>query len=138
MNTSKTKLFVGGSVLFILGIALGIMIQQRSAAAFGGTASDAKVAQADQALEKNDVPRAESLAFEAISLNPSSYLPYQVLGEVFSRRNEKLAAISAYSKALEKLAQPGGGSRILNLSSSMRQTEVQLLKQKIASLQTKP
>jgi hypothetical protein len=89
-----------------------------------------------QALGRNDVVGAETLAFEAIPFDPDSYLPYQTLGEVFARRHESAAAISAYSRAIEKLTGAKGHYRLMKLDESMRRTELQLLREKIARLKS--
>lgn len=137
MHLSKLKLVLFTIGLLVLGGFLGALTQQKLAITLGGISSEAKIAEAGQALDRNDLTRAESLAFDAIPLDPESYLPYQELGEVFSRRNETAAAISAYSRAVEKLTSQKGHYRLLQLDASMRQTELLLLREKIAKLRAK-
>jgi Tfp pilus assembly protein PilF len=137
MQLSKLKLAVLSLSLLVSGGVLGAFAQQKWTAYLGGTTSEVKIVEADQALERNDLNRAELLAFEAIPLDPESYLPYQALGEVFSRRNEPAAAISAYSRAVEKLTGQRGHYRLLPLDASMKRTELLLLREKIAKLRGK-
>lgn len=136
MQLSKFKLVLLALSMLILGAILGGFAQRELATSLGAITSEAKMAGASQALARNDLTKAESLAFDAIPLDPQSYVPYQELGEIFSRRNETAAAISAYSRAIEKLASPNGHYRPLD--ASMRQTELSLLREKLAKLKGKP
>jgi Tfp pilus assembly protein PilF len=137
MQLSKVKftLFIFG--MLIVGVFLGAFAQQSLTATLGGTACEAKIAEAGQALDRNDFARAEELSFEAIPLDPENYLPYQELGEVFSRRNETAAAIGAYSRAVDKLTAGKGHYRLLQLDTTMRQTELSQLHEKIAKLKAR-
>jgi hypothetical protein len=135
MQLSKVKLILLALSTLIGGAVIGGFVQQELAIALGGITSEAKMVGASQALDRNDLAQAESLAFDAIPLDPESYVPYQTLGEIFSRRNETAAAISAYSRAVEKLTSPKGHYRPLD--ASMKQTELSLLHEKIAKLKGK-
>jgi tetratricopeptide (TPR) repeat protein len=137
MQLSKIKLVLFALGMFVLGGLLGAFARQKLAITLGGISSEAKIAEAGQALDRNDLAHAESLAFDAIPLDPESYLPYQELGEIFSRRNETAAAINAYSRAVEKLNRQRGHYHLLQLDATMKQTELSLLREKIAKLKGK-
>ncbi len=137
MNLSRIKLALIASGILLVGYLLGAIAQQRVTVTLGGITSETNIVEANPALDRNEPARAESLAFEAIPEDPESYLPYQTLGEVFSRRNETEAAISAYSRAIEKLTGQRGHYRLLQLDASMRRTELMLLRDKITKLRNK-
>jgi Tfp pilus assembly protein PilF len=134
MQLSKTRVFLYASGLLVLGAALGALGQQKWATYTGGIYSEVNIVEAGQALDRNDLARAESLALDAIPLDPESHLPYQMLGEIYSRRHETAAAITAYSRAEERLRGQRGHYRVLQLTPSMRQTDLMLLNEKIEKL----
>jgi len=127
-------------ILFSLGLLaaggwLGAFAGERLATYRGGIASEAICIQANEAFYAKDLTRAELLAFEAIPLDPDSYLPYEELGDIFIQRNETAAAITAYSLALQKLTANKGHYHVVrHLDPSMRQQELALLRDKIAKL----
>ncbi len=123
-------------VLFCLiaGAISGFVLAQKYAATAGGASSEAMSALAAQYLAKNDLQQAELLAFDAIAADPQSYIPYVLLGDIFSRREEFAAARSAYLKALQKLDGPRGHFRVLQLDDQLRQGERRILQKKLESL----
>jgi hypothetical protein len=124
--------------LLVVGGWLGAFASGRLATYRGGIASEAICIQANEAFYAKDLSRAELLAFQAIPLDPDSYLPYEELGDIFIERNETAAAITAYSLALQKLIENKGHYRVIrHLDPSMRHQELALLRQKIAKLRVK-
>jgi Tfp pilus assembly protein PilF len=134
MMLSKIRLFVIVLTAVIVGAVGGFLVAPKYAATAGGAASEAMVALAGQALEQSDLQKAESLAFDAIASDPDSYVPYVVLGEVFTRRGDTSAARSAYSRALEKLEGPGGNFQVLKLDEQLRDGERRVLHEKLERL----
>jgi hypothetical protein len=124
--------------LLVVGGGLGAFTSERLAVYRGGIASEAICIQANEVFHAKDFARAELLAFEAIPLDPDSYLPYEMLGDIFIQRNETAAAITAYSLALQKLTADKGHYRLVrHFDPSMRQQELGLLREKIAKLNSK-
>lgn len=137
MQLSKVKFILLVLCFLVLGGIVGALLQKKVTIALGGISSEAKAALADQALDRNDLVHAEALSYEAIGLDPESYRPYQTLGGVFSRRGEVAAAIGAYSRAIDELNGPGGHFRLLKLDQSLRQSDLVLLRARIAKLKEK-
>jgi Tfp pilus assembly protein PilF len=133
MSFFTLRVVAFGLTMLIVGAVCGGLLL-RSWTTLDGTACEAAVIEAGQAIDRNDLARAESLSFDAIGLDPESYLPYQELGRIFSMRHETTAAINAYTKAIQKLNSDRGHYRLLQLDASMRRTELLLLRQDIAKL----
>jgi Tfp pilus assembly protein PilF len=134
MTMSKFRFSFVVATLLIIGVIVGALLQRTYSVVAGGASSEATVAMAEQALDRNDRTTAYSLAYHAIPTDPDSYLPYLVLSDVYSRQHEALAARGAYEIALRKLSGPGGHFRVLKLDASMRQTERNLIRKKLVNL----
>lgn len=134
MIMSKLRFSFVVVILLVVGIVFGALLQRTYAVVAGGASSEATAALADQALDRNDLATAQSLAFHAIPADADSNLPYLVLGDVYSRQHEAVTARGAYEIALRKLNGSGGHFRLLKLDSSMRQTEQNLIRKKLAKL----
>jgi hypothetical protein len=135
MRATRIRLILFAFGFLVIGGWLGAFVSERLSTYRGGIASEAISVQANEAFYAKDLMRAEQLAFKAIPLDPDSYLPYELLGDIFMQRNETAAAITAYSLALQKLTENKGHYRVVrHLDPSMRQQELALLRDKLAKL----
>jgi Tfp pilus assembly protein PilF len=126
-----------GVFFFTCGIVVGGFGANELLKWGGGAESEAKTAGAWQSLSKREFTKAESLIFEAIESDPSSYVPYVQLGELHLRRGEVESARSSFERALIKLNGSGGHFKVKQLDTALRTTERQLLRDKIEMLDKK-
>lgn len=95
--------FLIAVLAFSVGLVVGLTTMYYLSLRANIAAADAAIVAASRSLSQSNLDAATAYAYTAITNNPEQYLAYALLGDIFVKRGNPVAAREMFSMALSKI-----------------------------------